>query len=226
MARRKPKEKLQLRVKRTTSGRLSRTRARVLAKPKKSGRNGPAKRGKSGARRRVATQAKSATRRKASTHKKPTKRVPRKIPLDPRLEIAVKDMNRGSSLTAAARSVNLRLKSLQSFVGRRRLAKRKGRRWVIKDDRLRRVQVITKGRIRTVTVRGYEQARLVGEHHNAAGNFVRTNDIQLIKPFDGRSVQAVKGKQHLLETDPNALHRIAAMDTPPFHEIYEIISNT
>ena len=122
--------------------------------------------------------------------------------------------------------MNLRLKSLQSFVSRRRLAKRKGRRWVIKDDRLRRVQVITKGRIRTVTVRGYEQARLVGEHHNAAGNFVRTNDIQLIKPFDGRSVQAVKGKQHLLETDPNALHRIAAMDTPPFHEIYEIISNT
>jgi hypothetical protein len=33
------------------------------------------------------------------------------------------------------------------------------------------------------------------------------------------------GKSHPLETDPNALHRIAAMDTPPFHEIYEITSN-
>lgn len=226
MARRKPKEKLQLRVKRTTSGRLSRTRARVLAKPKKSGRNGPAKRGKSGARRRVATQAKSATRRKASTHKKPTKRVPRKIPLDPRLEIAVKGMNRGSSLTAAARSVNLPPKSLETFVRPRRLAKRKGRRWVIKDNRLRRVPVITKGRIRLLTVRGYQQARLVGEHYNAAGDFVRTNDVELIDPFKGCSVQTVKGKQHPLETDPNELHRIAAMDTPPFHEIYEIISTT
>jgi hypothetical protein len=142
------------------------------------------------------------------------------------MEIAVKDMNRGSSLTAAARSVSLPPKSLQSFVSQRRLAKRKSGKWTIKDNRLRRVPVLTKGRIRIVTVRGFEAARRAGEHHNAVGNFVRTNNPALIKPFEGRSVQAVKGKPHPLETDPNALHRIAAMDSPPFHEIYEITSNT
>ena len=75
-------------------------------------------------------------------------------------------------------------------------------------------------------VAGYEQARLVGEHHHAVGSFVRTNDIELIKPFEGQSVRAASGRKYPLETDPNALHRIAAMDTPPFHEIYAITSTS
>jgi hypothetical protein len=85
---------------------------------------------------------------------------------------------------------------------------------------------MTGGHFRVLTVRGYERARLVGEHHHAAGEFVRTNDIKLIKPFRGQTVEAVNGRRYLLETDPNALHRIAAMDSPPFHEIYEITSNS
>jgi hypothetical protein len=189
---------------------------------------------KVGAKRRNAvTRRKGASRvrsspasRKAIADKKLTKRLRRKTAPDPRLEIAVKDMNRGSSLTAAARSASLPPESLQSFVSQRRLATRKSGKWTIKDNRLRRVPVITKGRIRIVTVRGFDEARLAGEYHNAVGNFARTNNLDLIKPFEGRAVQAVKGKPHPLETDPNALHRIAAMDTPPFHEIYEITSNT
>jgi hypothetical protein len=134
-------------------------------------------------------------------------------------------MNRGRSLTAAARDLDLPPKQLQNYVTRRRLAKRKGQRWVSKDNRLRRVPVMTGGRLRTLIVRGYEPARLVGEHHHAVGEFVRTNDIKLIKSFRGQTVQAVNGRRHVLETNPNALHRIAAMDSPPFHEIYEITSN-
>ena len=84
---------------------------------------------------------------------------------------------------------------------------------------------MTNGKVRIVTVRGYEAARLVGEHHNAAGQFVRTNDVRLIAPFTGETVQSASGRKIELETDPNKIHRIAAMDTPPFHEIYEITSN-
>ena len=85
---------------------------------------------------------------------------------------------------------------------------------------------MTKGRIRVVTVDGYEEARVAGQHYQAAGELVRTNDISVIKPFKGRSVRLTTGKQIPLEIDPNALHRIAAMDSPPFHEIYEILSPT
>ena len=51
-------------------------------------------------------------------------------------------------------------------------------------------------------------------------------DIDLLEPFEGLSVRAIDGKKYPLETDPNELHRIAAMDTPPFHEIYQITSTT
>ena len=84
---------------------------------------------------------------------------------------------------------------------------------------------MTNGKVRIVTVRGYKAARRVGEHHNAAGQFVRTNDLTFIEPFTGETVQSANGRHFELETDPNELHRIAAMDTPPFHEIYEITSN-
>jgi hypothetical protein len=85
---------------------------------------------------------------------------------------------------------------------------------------------MTRGRIRVLTVRGYDQARLVGEHHHAVGEFVRTNVTDFIRPFKDRAVQTVSGRKYPLETSPNALHRIAAMDSPPFHEIYEIQSPT
>ena len=153
-------------------------------------------------------------------------RTRKRLPSDPRIEIAVREMNRGRSLTAAAGSVKLKPKNLQRTLRERRLAKRKGRRWVIKDDRLRRVPVMTGGRFRVLTVRGYEPARLAGEHHHAVGEFVRTNSVKFITPFKGRTVQATNGRRYVLETDPNALHRIAAMDSPQFHEIYEITSNT
>jgi hypothetical protein len=226
MARRKPKTKPDPRIKRRGASRLSRSKARAPAKPKKSRRKVAAKRGKALTRRRAATRVNPAPRRKILAGKKPTKRVPREVGQDPRLEIAIKDMNRGSSLREAARSVNLSPKSLQSFLAQRRLARRKGDRWTIKDNRPRRVPVMTKGRSRNLLVAGFKEAQLVGEHHSAVGNFVRTNDIATLKPFKGLSVRLTTGKEIPLETDPNALHRIAAMDTPPFHEIYEITSSS
>lgn len=164
--------------------------------------------------------------RKVAAHVRKAKRVRKRLRQDPRIEIAIREMNRGRSLTATARSLNLSPRNLQNALTQQRLAKRKGRRWVTKDNRPRRVPVMTGGRFRVLTVRGYEPARLVGEHHHAAGEFVRTNDIKLIEPFRGQTVQAVNGRRYVLETDPNALHRIAAMDSPPFHEIYEITSNS
>lgn len=202
---------------------------RGLARRAKTGHSG------SGARSRPKTRAK-APRKLARQRPSAQKRIPAKVrsrPPRPRkpgasplAETAVLEMNRGSSLTAAARSSHLTPKQLQGYLIQQRLAKRKGRRWITKDNRSRRVPVMTGGRFRVLTVRGYEQARRVGEHHHAVGEFVRTNDIALVKPFEGQSVEAINGRRYELETRPNSLHRIAAMDSPPFHEIYEITSNT
>lgn len=210
--------------------------ARRTRKPKKAKRSSHrAKRRLTGSAVRTSAKARMAApkirKSRLTSRKRPTKaqKSPRKKRTprtDPLLEAAVLEVNRGQSITAAARDSNVTRKQLQTYLTGKRLTKRKGQRWVTKDERPRRVPVITRGRIRIVTVRGYEQARLVGQHHHAVGEFVRTNAIDSITPFDGESVLAVTGRKYPLETNPNALHRIAAMDTPPFHEIYEITSSS
>jgi len=92
------------------------------------------------------------------------------------------------------------------------------------DDRPRRVPTIHRGEFRTVTVPGFAGASLAGLYHNAVGHFVRSNDLSAIEPFEGEGLTDVKGRFFEFETDPNALHRYAAMDNPAFHEIYQIIS--
>ncbi len=172
--------------------------------------------------------ARGLSRSQARGHPKPSERPVEAAPVkaDSKINAAILEMNRNTSMTAAARSRHVSAERLRRFVAVQRLGESDGRRWVMTDSRPRIVQVMTGGRERTLTVDGYDQARLVGEHHQAVGEFVRTNDIELIKPFEGRSVRGANGREYPLETDPNELHRIASMDMPPFHEIYAITSTT
>ena len=150
---------------------------------------------------------------------------PKRPKVTPQIASAIREMNRGRSLTATAKSLHLSPKRLQKELKAQRLVRRKGRRWAITDLRRRRIPVMTKGKQQTLVVIGYAPARLIGEHHNAVGEFVRTNDITVLKPFEGQAVIAANGRKYPLETDPNVLHRIASMDNLPFHEIYEITSS-
>jgi hypothetical protein len=133
-------------------------------------------------------------------------------------------MNRGRSLTAAARAIGFPPTNLQAQLRGLGLLKRKGKRWVFKDDRSRKVVITTGGRSRTVTVRGFDEASIASAYQQAAKQFLSTNQLRFLQPFKGRTVQAANGRRYPLETDPNTLHRLAAMDSPPFHEIYEITS--
>ena len=175
---------------------------------------------------------KGLSRSQARGHPKPAEKPvsPRKksarVRPDKSLDAAIREMNRGTSMTAAARAEHVSVERLRRFLVQESLADKEGTRWVPKDQRPRRVPVMTGGRFRILTVDGYQQARIVGEHHNAVGQFVRSNNLSVIEPFVGLHIRGANGNTYLLETDPNALHRIAAMDTPPFHEIYEIVSST
>jgi hypothetical protein len=145
---------------------------------------------------------------------------------DSKAEAAIRRMNRGESMTAAARAARMSVERLRRVLAEAEIGRRNGRRWTTSDNRPRRVPVITDGRVRVLIADGYPPAQLAGAHHHAVGEFVRTNDLRVLKPFEGRYVRAVSGRKYPLETDPNELHRIAAMDLRPFHEIYEIVSTT
>ena len=83
--------------------------------------------------------------------------------------------------------------------------------------------VITEREVKNLTVADPEQLSLNGRHLAAVQQFLRSNDIDLLRPFQGRAVIDAKGRPHPLETDPNTLHRLASAGSEVFHEIYRLV---
>jgi len=150
---------------------------------------------------------------------------PKTATTDPKLEEAFKLLRSGQTLTRAARSARVSRERFRRYIEARELARREGRRWVITDERPRRIPTLTDGWQREVIARDLQEASRGGAYWDAAGRFVRTNDLGLLEQYRGQGVTDAKNHFHPFETDPNELHRLAAMDAPAFHEIYEIVSN-
>ncbi len=169
--------------------------------------------------------ARGLTRTQARGHApqgKAPNRAERASPSDAKLESALRELRRGRTLTASARSAHVSPERLRRFLSDARLGRREGRRWIFEDDRPRRISIYTKRKRRDLTVADYRQAALAGRYWDAAHRFVASNDINLLTPFIGQSVIDASGRRHLLETDPNAIHRLAAAGGPAFHEIYRL----
>lgn len=83
--------------------------------------------------------------------------------------------------------------------------------------------VLSEGEAHEIILRDFEQASINGRHRAAVKEFLRTNDIDLLAPFVGRSVIDAKGKPHPLEANPNKLHRLAAAGSEVFEEVYRLI---
>ncbi|MEQ9507038.1 MAG: hypothetical protein RLO80_12305 [Hyphomonas sp.] len=147
----------------------------------------------------------------------------RKPPTDPALEAAILAMNRGESLTQAARDARVSPERLRRYLVSQSLATKKGASWVIADKRPRQVPMIKQARTKPVVVPGFDEASRVGSYHNAIGQFLRSQDLSALEPFRGQGVKDTQGRFHPFETDPNALISYALKDEPEFHEIYQII---
>ena len=85
--------------------------------------------------------------------------------------------------------------------------------------------VISGGEKRMLSLPDFDQASLAGRHLVAVKQFIASNEPQFLAEFDGQSVIDVKGKSHPLETDLNALYRLAHVGDDVFHEIYRLIPN-
>lgn len=143
---------------------------------------------------------------------------------DDRLEAALKALRRTSNQSRAAKEASVSPERLRRFLRENALAERRGRIWQITDRRSRRMTVISGGEANEITLRDFDQASLNGKHLAAVKDFLRSNDIDLLRPFDGQSVIDTKGKSHPLETDPNALYHLAAAGSEVFHDVYRLIT--
>lgn len=180
-------------------------------------------------RRRIARGiARGLTRSQVRGHPKPGEKSVRTGSRAPepdlKLEAAVKLLREGNSQKAAAKSVGISAARLRRFTYYYKIAARIGRKWVFTDERPRRVPTLTQGQVKTITVPGFEEASKAGSYWNDMGRFLRTNEHEILLPYTEDGLIDREGRFFPFETDPNELHRIAAMDTPPFHEIYQIIS--
>ncbi|WBQ14215.1 hypothetical protein L2D00_05905 [Hyphomonadaceae bacterium BL14] len=140
------------------------------------------------------------------------------------IEAAIRFMRDGASLRGAARDAGTSERALRRFLKLHNMVSRKGRVWRIYDPRERRIGVQSEGQVHKIFVRGFDPASKAGRAWDRQGRFTRTNDIDLIADLRGEGVTDIHGRFYPFETDPNALHRIAAVNEVPFHEIYQIVS--
>lgn len=147
---------------------------------------------------------------------------PKAVKSDERLEAALKILRQSGNQGRAAKEAGVSAERFRRFLRSNSLAERKVKQWLITDKRTRRMTVITGGDSIEHTLQDFEQASLNGKHLAAVGAFLRTNDIGLLRPFEGQSVIDADGQAHMLETDPNALYRLAHAGGEVFHEIYRL----
>lgn len=145
-----------------------------------------------------------------------------KVVADERLEAALKLLRKVGKQGVAAKEAGVSTERFRRFLRTNGFAERQGRQWTFTDNRTRRMTVISGGDATEMTLRDWEQASLNGKHLSAVGAFLRTNDIDLLRPFEGQSVIDAKGKAHPLETEPNALYRLAHAGGEVFHEVYRL----
>jgi len=143
---------------------------------------------------------------------------------DRRLEMGLKEMRRGKSLKASARSAHVAPERLRNYATQTGVVHKERRRWVVKDDhRPRQVQVFSGGRAHEITVAGYAESKQVGRYMSAVKEFLRTNDAANLRPFVGEWVTDTNGRPYLLETRPNILYRLHAAGVESFDQIYKIV---
>jgi hypothetical protein len=175
--------------------------------------------------RRIANAAKRGlSRSQARGHARAGEAPVRAKPIesDPQLEAALRLLRHTSNQSRAAREAGVSAERFRRFLRSNSLAERQGKRWHITDNRTRTMPVRTDGEERLIELRDFEQASLNGRHLAATDTFSRTNDIDLLRPFEGQSVIGADGQSYPLETHPSTLHRLFNAGGEEFHVIYQL----
>jgi hypothetical protein len=142
---------------------------------------------------------------------------------DKRLQRGLRILRQDKNLRAAARAIGVSPERLKHTAATKGAITKEGRRWVLNPSLPRRVPIYTRGRVAHITVGDKSAASLVGRYMAAVGNFLASNDRNFIKPFVGQSVTDISGKSYSLETNPNALYRLASAGGESFEAVYRIV---
>lgn len=160
---------------------------------------------------------------KAASRRKAKKAPLREIPLS--LDYARRHFMVTGSVRGAATSTGVSVGQLRRLIKKYRLARwdRERRKWVRTDRMTREVGIASNGRAKTIIVRGFSRAQVAKGYTAAVKRFLETNDVAVLAPYEGQTISDVKKQQHLLETRPNVLLRLANTGSDAEMKIYRLL---
>lgn len=169
--------------------------------------------------------AKGLSRSQARGHPKAKEKnvkSPRPISEDA-FQISLKALRSGRTLADAAKEIRVAPERLRNQALARGIIRQQGRQWVVRKNLPRQMLVYSDSQAHTIIVGTFAQASKVGRYMTAVKRFLRSNNLEHLEPFIGKSVKDKNGKVYGFETNPNALYRIAASGADSFEQIYRII---
>lgn len=142
----------------------------------------------------------------------------------PELELGLRGLRRGMSLTASAREFGVSPERLRRYLNNAGVIRKQKGRWIAATDiRSRQMLIFSEGKARTIIVADFETASLIGRYLSAVGKFLSSNDPSFLTPFKGESVTGLQGRTYPFETRPNVLYRLSAAETETFEQVYRIV---
>lgn len=141
---------------------------------------------------------------------------------DHRLQVALRLLQKGKSVTDVAREIGVPREQLKKRLDDSPFIIKRGRRWVVKHDAPRQFLIYTDGRELLITVDDEDEASNLGKYLDAVKKFLSTNDPDSLAPFAGENTTDIAGHTYALETDPNELYRLTLTGTETFEDVYRI----
>ncbi len=142
---------------------------------------------------------------------------------DDALQISLKALRSGKTLTEAAEEIRVSPERLRNQARERGAIRKKGRKWILKNNLPRQMLIYADGQAHSVTVGTFRDASKLGRYMAAVRRFLRSNDPEHLKPFIGHSIKDNRNKAYAFETNLNALYRIAASGSETFEQVYRIV---
>jgi len=160
-----------------------------------------------------------STTREARGH-----RIKESLDYDKKLENARGIMQReGISLTQASKKVHVDRSRLSGYLGKQGILQRdKGKYFLTSDNRIREIQFIEQGVLKTIPVSGYENAKKISSYMNDVKRYFKTGNESILSRWKGLYITDSNGNKHYFETRKKQLTDIKRSGTLTFENLYRI----
>jgi len=142
---------------------------------------------------------------------------------DRRFQRGLKLLREDRSLIEIAKELGTSRERLVRDLEATGAARKKGLKWIVRDDLPRHVLLFSGGKEITITVANRKTASIVGLYMSQVAQFLRTNDPRWLTLFEGKTVTDINGQKYSFEVDPNKIYKLSSTGMESFESVYRIV---